>query len=77
MQGDEELMTTEIVQYKCPSCGHLLGEEEFKHACEKSQRQVDEKVEQKLIPTKYCLTEFGRDKDLVTVRKLTNCSNNV
>lgn len=42
MQGDGKLMTTEIVQYKCPSCGHLLGEEEFKHACEKTQRQIDE-----------------------------------
>ncbi len=48
MQGDEELMTTEIVQYKCPSCGHLLGEEEFKHAYENSQRRVFEQVQQGL-----------------------------
>jgi hypothetical protein len=42
------MMTTEIVEYKCPSCGHMLGEEEYSHACEKNKRLVYEKVEQKL-----------------------------
>lgn len=41
-------MTTEIVEYKCPSCGHLLGEEEFSHACRTNKKLVDEKVEQQL-----------------------------
>lgn len=41
-------MTTEIVQYKCPSCGHLLGEEEYEHACKKSERQIAEGVKEKL-----------------------------
>jgi hypothetical protein len=40
-------MTTEIVQFKCPSCGHSLGEEEYLHACQKNQRQIDEQTEQK------------------------------
>jgi hypothetical protein len=42
-------MTTEIVQFKCPSCGHLLGEEEYGQACENNKRFVDEKVEQELL----------------------------
>lgn len=41
-------MTTEIVEYKCPSCGHVLGEEEFSHASDTNKRLVDEKVEQQL-----------------------------
>ena len=41
-------MTTEIIQYKCPSCGHLLGEEEYEHACQRSQREVNEKVQEQL-----------------------------
>ncbi len=41
-------MTTQVVEFKCPSCGHLLGEEEYSHACKNNKRQVDEKVEQKL-----------------------------
>jgi hypothetical protein len=40
-------MTTEIMQFKCPSCGHLLGEQEFKHACEVSNTLVNEMLEQK------------------------------
>lgn len=42
-------MTTEIVQFKCPSCGHLLGEEEYRHACEKNQIQIDEIVKEKSL----------------------------
>jgi hypothetical protein len=37
-------MTTEIVQFKCPTCGHLLGEEEFDYACKEFNKNVDEKV---------------------------------
>jgi hypothetical protein len=40
-------MTTEIMQFKCPSCGHLLGEQEFKHACEVSDSLVNERLERK------------------------------
>ena len=42
-------MTTEIQEYKCPSCGHLLGEIEFKHACDRNQIQVSKQVEEKLL----------------------------
>ena len=41
-------MTTEIMQFKCPSCGHLLGEEQYLHACQKNERQVNEQTKQKL-----------------------------
>jgi hypothetical protein len=40
-------MTTEIVQFKCPSCGHLLGEQESKHACERVDNLLKKGVEQK------------------------------
>jgi len=42
-------MTIEIEQpqFKCPSCGHLLGEQEFRHACEVSDSLVNERVVQK------------------------------
>jgi hypothetical protein len=43
-------MTTEIQEYKCPSCGHLLGKEEFNHACEIIQIQVSKQVEERLQP---------------------------
>lgn len=26
-------MTIEITEFRCPTCGHTLGEEEYKHAC--------------------------------------------
>jgi hypothetical protein len=39
-------MTTEIQEYKCPTCGNLLGEEEFLYACEKNQMQVRKQVEE-------------------------------
>ena len=37
-------MTQEIIQFKCPTCNHTLGEEEFNHACEEFNKTVDEKV---------------------------------
>jgi hypothetical protein len=41
-------LTTEIVQFKCPSCGNVLGEEEYWHACEKSEWQIAEGVKERL-----------------------------
>jgi hypothetical protein len=35
-------MTQEIVQFKCPTCNHMLGEEEFNHACKEFKKTVDE-----------------------------------
>lgn len=37
-------MTTELVQFKCPSCGHSLGEEEYRHACKTIQEQTEKKA---------------------------------
>jgi hypothetical protein len=52
-------MTTEIEQhqFKCPSCGHLLGEQEFRHACDVSDSLVNERVVQK---EKELKTEHAR-----------------
>ena len=33
-------MTIEIAEFKCPSCGHLLGEEEYRHACNEFNQKV-------------------------------------
>jgi hypothetical protein len=41
-------MTTEIAKFRCPFCGHMLGEEEAKNAQQKKQKEIDEIVEQKL-----------------------------
>lgn len=40
-------MTIEIVEFRCPYCGHILGEEEAKKAQLMKQREIDEKVKQK------------------------------
>lgn len=36
-------MTLEIVQYRCPTCDHLMGEEEYRHACNAFDKKVQEK----------------------------------
>jgi len=41
-------MTIEIVEFRCPYCGQLLGEEEAKSAQIKKQKEIEEKVQQKL-----------------------------
>jgi hypothetical protein len=36
-------MTIEVIkttQFRCPTCGHSIGEQEYKHACE----QIDKKI---------------------------------
>jgi hypothetical protein len=33
-------MTIEIAELRCPSCGHLMGEEEYRDACDKFNRTV-------------------------------------
>src|SRR5687768_10840049 len=33
-------MTIEIAEFRCPSCGHTMGEEEYKHACNKFNNTV-------------------------------------
>lgn len=40
-------MTTEIQEYKCPSCGQLLGQQEYLHACEIFQKELTEKLQQR------------------------------
>lgn len=35
-------MISEMQKYKCPSCGHQLGEIEFKKVCENNQRHLEQ-----------------------------------
>ena len=41
-------MTLEITRFKCPYCGQVLGEEEAKRAELKKQKEIDDKVQQKV-----------------------------
>jgi hypothetical protein len=41
-------MTIEVVNFKCPTCGHVLGEVEYYNACEKNKILADEKAKQKV-----------------------------
>jgi len=39
-------MTIEITEFRCPTCGHVLGEEQYSIACEEVNRIVTERVKQ-------------------------------
>ena len=39
-------MTIELVEFKCPTCGHLLGEEEYIHACSEVRKVIQAEVEE-------------------------------
>jgi hypothetical protein len=41
-------MTIEITEFRCPYCGHLLGEEEAKAAQQKKTSEIEEVVQQRL-----------------------------
>ena len=33
-------MTIEITEFKCPACGHLIGEEEYIHPCSEVDKVI-------------------------------------
>jgi hypothetical protein len=35
-------MTTTVIEFKCPACGHLMGEEEYELASEKMKKIVQD-----------------------------------
>lgn len=39
-------MTIEIAEFRCPTCGHTMGEEEYKHACNEFDRNVAAKCDE-------------------------------
>jgi hypothetical protein len=39
-------MTTEVQEYRCPTCGQLLGQQEYLHAIEKLQEKITETSQQ-------------------------------
>ena len=41
-------MTLEVVQFRCPTCDHPMGEEEYRHACNAFDERVQEKSEERL-----------------------------
>jgi hypothetical protein len=41
-------MTLEIVEFKCPTCGQLIGEEEYRRACNALDKKVQELCEGKI-----------------------------
>jgi transcription initiation factor IIE alpha subunit len=36
-------MTATVLEFKCPTCGHLLGEEEYKRSNANIDRLIEEK----------------------------------
>lgn len=66
-------MTTELQEYKCPSCGHLLGQQEYLHACEKEQGKLAEQLQQQRLQHEKEMHEkderFARNvESIVSVR---------
>jgi hypothetical protein len=37
-------MTIEITEFRCPTCGHVLGEDQYSIACQEVNRIVAERV---------------------------------
>ena len=35
-------MTLEIVEFKCPTCGHQVGEEEYKLVCNMLEKKIND-----------------------------------
>lgn len=66
-------MTTEIQQYKCPSCGRLLGKQEYLHACELFKKvltdELQQQVDQHAMEMKQKDEKFARElQSIVQVR---------
>ena len=40
-------MTIEIREFRCPTCGHTMGEEQYSHACHELNRIVIERVKER------------------------------
>ncbi len=44
-------MTIEIAEYRCPTCGHILGEEEYRNACsnhDKARQEIRGELSEEL-----------------------------
>ncbi|MGA7370019.1 MAG: hypothetical protein WBX01_12890 [Nitrososphaeraceae archaeon] len=44
-------MTIEVTEFGCPTCGHILGEEEYRHACsnhDKARQEIREELSEEL-----------------------------
>jgi hypothetical protein len=66
-------MTTEIQQYKCPSCGQLLGKQEYLHACELFKKvltdELQQQADQHAMEMKQKDEKFARElQSIVQVR---------
>jgi hypothetical protein len=35
-------MTASVLEFKCPTCGHLIGEQEYKDACDELSKKIQE-----------------------------------
>jgi hypothetical protein len=60
--------TIEIVEFRCPYCGHILGEEEAKSALIKKQKEIAERVEQK-IQQQIKELQIGHAKEISQLEK--------
>jgi hypothetical protein len=42
-------MTIELTEFRCPTCGHILGEEEYRHACNEENKRVQEICDEQMV----------------------------
>ncbi|MGH9980139.1 MAG: DUF2130 domain-containing protein [Nitrososphaeraceae archaeon] len=59
-------MTIELIEYKCPACGHLIGEEEYLHVKTEFNKVIHAKVEERIdeISGEYEEKLYKKDLEL-------------
>ena len=62
-------MTTTVLEFKCPTCGHLMGEEEYEMAIKKMSKVIEE-------TSNVQIEKFKSECD-VKVRKAENKANSM
>jgi hypothetical protein len=66
-------MTIELVEYRCPSCGHLIGEEEYVHVKNEFNKIIQDKLKEQIdeISGKYEEKLYKKDVEFTRTRKKT------
>ena len=63
------LLTIELSRFRCPLCGHILGEEEAKNAQQKKQKEIEETVQRKL-QEQIKESQLEREKEIQKINEL-------
>lgn len=62
-------MTSEILQFKCPSCGQKLTEEEYWHVCQIQKSQLDQMVKKEVEQRTNQIEHQLREKNEIEKNK--------